>query len=122
MIQIGLTAIPAITQFGLGFLTSTTWDPVQNIYGILPQIYGTLVSAIIALVVAVPLGLGIAIFLSEDFLPTYVTTPIAFAIELLAAIPSVVIGLWGIFYFDSILATILHFCASIPRLDSSFWD
>ncbi|HIK24532.1 MAG: phosphate ABC transporter permease subunit PstC [Thermosynechococcus sp. Uc] len=97
VIQIGLTAIPAITQFGLGFLTSTTWDPVQNIYGILPQIYGTLVSAIIALVVAVPLGLGIAIFLSEDFLPTYVTTPIAFAIELLAAIPSVVIGLWGIF-------------------------
>lgn len=66
MIQIDLTAIPAITQFGLGFLTSTTWDAVQNIYGVL--LYDTLVSAIIALLVAVLLGLGIAVFLSEDFL------------------------------------------------------
>ncbi|WP_460193998.1 phosphate ABC transporter permease subunit PstC [Thermosynechococcus sp. FA-CM-4201] len=97
IVQIGITALPAISKFGLDFLTSTTWDPVQNIYGVLPQIYGTLVSAIIALVVAVPLGLGIAVFLSEDFLPIYISTPIAFAIELLAAIPSVVIGLWGIF-------------------------
>lgn len=97
VVQIGLTALPAITRFGFSFLTTTTWDPVQNIYGVLPQIYGTIVTAIIALVVAVPLGLGIAIFLSEDFLPPYITTPIAFAIELLAAIPSVVIGLWGIF-------------------------
>ncbi len=97
IVQIGLTSLPAIQKFGLGFLTSTTWDPVQNIYGVLPQIYGTIVTAIIALLVAVPLGLGIAVFLSEDFLPTSVSTPIAFAIELLAAIPSVVIGLWGIF-------------------------
>ncbi|HIK48788.1 hypothetical protein [Thermosynechococcus sp. M55_K2018_012] len=79
MIQIGLTAIPAITQFGLGFLTSTTWDAVQNIYGVL--LYNTLVSAIIALLVAVPLGLEIAVFLSEDFLPSDISTPIAFAID-----------------------------------------
>ncbi|ATS18697.1 phosphate ABC transporter permease subunit PstC [Parathermosynechococcus lividus PCC 6715] len=97
ILQIGITAFPAIEKFGLGFLTSTTWDPVRNIYGVLPQIYGTIVSALIALLVAVPLGLGIAVFLSEDFLPTFVSIPIAFAIELLAAIPSVVIGLWGIF-------------------------
>ncbi|WP_448527513.1 phosphate ABC transporter permease subunit PstC [Parathermosynechococcus lividus] len=97
IVQIGITAFPAIEKFGLGFLTSTTWDPVRNIYGVLPQIYGTIVSALIALLVAVPLGLGIAVFLSEDFLPTFVSIPIAFAIELLAAIPSVVIGLWGIF-------------------------
>ncbi|WP_448514735.1 phosphate ABC transporter permease subunit PstC [Parathermosynechococcus lividus] len=97
IVQIGITAFPAIEKFGLGFLTSTTWDPVRNIYGVLPQIYGTIVSAMIALLVAVPLGLGIAVFLSEDFLPTFVSVPIAFAIELLAAIPSVVIGLWGIF-------------------------
>ncbi|MDR5637805.1 MULTISPECIES: phosphate ABC transporter permease subunit PstC [unclassified Thermosynechococcus] len=109
VIQIGLAAIPAITRFGLRFLASTTWDPVQNIYGILPQIYGTLVSALIALLVAVPLGLGIAVFLSEDFLPTYIRTPIAFAIELLAAIPSVVIGLWGIFVLIPFLRPFYNF-------------
>lgn len=97
VIQIGTSALPAIQRFGLNFLIDTTWDPVRNIYGVLPQIYGTIVSAIIALLVAVPLGLGIAVFLSEDFLPRFISTPIAFAIELLAAIPSVVIGLWGIF-------------------------
>lgn len=109
IIQIGLTALPAIQKFGLGFLTSTTWDPVKNIYGVLPQIYGTIVSAIIALIVAVPLGLGIAVFLSEDFLPPYVATPIAFAIELLAAIPSVVIGLWGIFVLIPFLRPVFDF-------------
>ncbi|MCI3281127.1 hypothetical protein L5470_09095 [Synechococcus sp. PCC 6717] len=66
ILQIGITAFPAIEKFGLGFLTSTTWDPVRNIYGVLPQIYGTIVSALIALLVAVPLGLGIAVFLSDD--------------------------------------------------------
>jgi phosphate transport system permease protein len=85
--------------FGLKFLITTTWNPVENVYGVLPQIYGTLVSAAIALIIAVPLGVGVAIFLSEDFLPRKLLTPIAFMIELLAAIPSVVYGLWGIFVF-----------------------
>lgn len=95
--QIGRTAWPAMQAYGIGFLTSTTWDPVNNIYGALPQIYGTLVTAFIALMIAVPFGVGVAIFLSEDFLPMAIRTPISFAIELIAAIPSVVIGLWGIF-------------------------
>jgi len=95
--QIGSAAWPAIQTYGIGFLTSTTWDPVNNIYGALPQIYGTLVTALIALLIAVPFGVGVAIFLSEDFLPGVIRTPISFAIELIAAIPSVVIGLWGIF-------------------------
>jgi phosphate transport system permease protein len=95
--QIGLSALPAIRQFGLNFLVTTTWDPVRNIYGALPQIYGTLITAVIALLIAVPVGVGVAIFLSEDFLPEKIRTPIAFAIELIAAIPSVVLGLWGIF-------------------------
>jgi phosphate transport system permease protein len=95
--QTGLAAIPAIQEFGLGFLFTTTWNPVTNIYGVLPQIYGTLVTAFIAVLIAVPLGIGVAIFLTEGFAPKWVTTPIAFAIELIVAIPSVVLGIWGIF-------------------------
>lgn len=90
-------AVPAIQGYGFNFLTSTTWDPVRNIYGVLPQVYGTLVTSFIALLIAVPVGVGIAIFLSEDFVPSSIRTPIAFAIELLAAVPSVVYGLWGIY-------------------------
>ncbi len=97
--QIGIDALPAIQAYGIEFLFNTTWDPVQNIYGILPQIYGTLVTALIALLIAIPIGVGVAIFLSEDFLPDFINTPIAIAVELIAAIPSVVIGLWGIFVF-----------------------
>jgi phosphate transport system permease protein len=90
-------AYPAIARYGLGFLTTARWNPVEEIYGALPQIYGTIMSSIIALLIAVPLGVGVAIFLSEDFLPAKVRTPVAFIIELLAAVPSVVYGLWGIF-------------------------
>lgn len=90
-------AFPAISKFGLGFLADSAWNPVQDIYGALPQVYGTVVSSIIALLFAVPIGVGVAIFLSEDFLPRKILTPIAFLVELLAAIPSVVYGLWGIF-------------------------
>lgn len=97
IIQTALEAIPAIREFGLGFVVGTTWNPVTNVYGVLPQIYGTLVTAFIALIIAVPLGIGVAIFLSEGFAPSWVTTPISFAIELIVAIPSVVLGIWGIF-------------------------
>ncbi|KPQ34159.1 MAG: ABC-type phosphate uptake system permease component PstC [Phormidium sp. OSCR] len=97
ILQTAITATPAMQTFGLGFLVSTTWDPVNDVYGVLPQIYGTLVTTIIALVVAVPLGIGTAVFLTEDFVPQYIRTPISFAIELIVAIPSVVLGIWGIF-------------------------
>ncbi|HEY9631338.1 MAG TPA: phosphate ABC transporter permease subunit PstC [Coleofasciculaceae cyanobacterium] len=92
-------ALPAIQAFGLGFLTNSTWNPVEEIYGTFPQIYGTILSAFLALLFAVPLGVGVAVFLTENFLPPKVVTPIAFIMELLAAIPSVVYGLWGIFVF-----------------------
>lgn len=98
ILQTAVSAWPAIRQFGVvGFVFGTTWNPVTNVYGILPMIYGTLVTAFIALVIAVPLGVGVAIFLTEGFAPKWVTTPIAFAIELIVAIPSVVLGIWGIF-------------------------
>ena len=90
-------SIPAMQKSGLGFLVSSEWDPVRNLYGALPVIYGTLVSALISLLIAVPLGLGTAIFLSEDFIPLNIRTVLIFLVELLAAIPSVVYGLWGIF-------------------------
>lgn len=92
-------SLPAIQEFGLGFITSTTWNPAsgREEYGILPMIYGTFVSSLIALLFAVPLGLGAAVFLSEDFLPVRLRAVLIFMVELLAAIPSVIYGLWGIF-------------------------
>lgn len=95
-LEIGIAGWPALSQFGFGFLTSSTWDPVRGIFGAAPAIYGTIVSSIIALIIATPLALGVAIFLSE-FAPQWLRQPIAFLVDLLAAIPSVVYGLWGIF-------------------------
>ncbi len=82
--------------FGLGFITATTWDPVAAVYGALPYIVGTLLSSLIALVLATPVGILTAIYLSEIASPR-LATPLTFMIELLAAIPSVVFGLWGVF-------------------------
>lgn len=86
----------SIRQFGFAFITSTDWNPVKGQFGALPFIYGTIVSSLIAIVISVPLSLGIAIFLVEQA-PTYLSRPLGFLVELLAAIPSVVYGLWGIF-------------------------
>jgi phosphate transport system permease protein len=90
-------AFPAFRRFGLGFLSGTQWSPNRNVFGVLPVILGTIESSLLALAVALPLGLAIALFLSEDFLPASVRQTIRFVVELLAAIPSVVYGLWGIF-------------------------
>jgi phosphate transport system permease protein len=92
----------AIGKFGLGFVATSVWDPVQEQFGAFPLIFGTLVSSLIALVIAVPLSLGVAIYLTE-FAPKAIRQPVAFLISLLAAIPSVVYGLWGIFVLIPIL-------------------
>ncbi|MEM8672818.1 MAG: phosphate ABC transporter permease subunit PstC [Cyanobacteria bacterium P01_G01_bin.67] len=96
-VQVAIAAAPAIGEFGLGFLSTSSWNPVNSTYGVWPAIYGTLVSSFIALAISVPIGLGVAIFLSEDYLPPSVQRIIVFLVELLAAVPSVVYGLWGIF-------------------------
>ena len=96
-IQVALQAMPAFQEFGLGFISTSSWNPVTSQYGILPAIYGTIISSMIALLISVPIGLGVAIFLSEDYLPPSVQRIIVFLVELLAAVPSVVYGLWGIF-------------------------
>lgn len=90
-------AWPAITKFGLGFLSGVQWSPNRGVFGVLPVLIGTAASSLLALLFALPLGLAIAIFLSENFLPQPVRQFIRFMVELLAAIPSVVYGLWGIF-------------------------
>ena len=92
-------ATEAIQKYGLGFLVNTEWNPVsgRETYGILPMLYGTIASSSIALLLAIPLGVTTAIFLSEKFLPSPLENLLVFLIELLAAIPSVVYGFWGIF-------------------------
>jgi phosphate transport system permease protein len=87
---------PTFRRFGVDFLTSSVWDPVAGKFGAAPAIYGTIVSSFIALIIAVPLALGVSIFLSE-LSPRWLRQPIGFLVDLLAAIPSVVYGLWGIF-------------------------
>ncbi len=95
-VEVLVAAWPALTAFKLSFLTSSRWDAVEGVFGAAPAIYGTLVSSALALAIATPLAVGVAIFLSE-FAPPWLRTPVAFLIDLLAAIPSVVYGLWGIF-------------------------
>jgi phosphate transport system permease protein len=85
-----------IEKFGWSFLWGTTWDPVAEQFGVLPFLYGTLVTSAVALLIAVPMGLGVSIFLSE-LAPRWLSDPVAFLVELLAAIPSVIYGLIGIF-------------------------
>ncbi|MEH2336619.1 phosphate ABC transporter permease subunit PstC [Nostoc sp.] len=105
-LQVAIASWPAIQKFGASFLANTTWNPVNDSYGVLPQIYGTLLSSFIGLLIAVPIGVGTAIILSEDFLPAKVKLVLVFAVELLAAIPSVVYGVWGIFVLVPILTNL----------------
>ena len=103
VIALFIPALPAITRFGLGFFVSRTWDPVRLEFGALPAIYGTLVTAAIALLIAFPVGLGAALFLAEDARLRFLRGPLSFAIELLAGIPSVVIGLWAFFILTPLM-------------------
>src|SRR5262249_50180708 len=97
VVQITLTALPAIREHGLKFLTTSKWDPGRNQYGIVPQIGGTLCSSALGVAVGSLFGVTVAIFLTQDFLPPRLALLLKNVIELLAAIPSVVYGLWGIF-------------------------
>jgi len=95
--EIVSSAWPAILKFGFAFLSGSSWAPNRGTFGVLPFIVGTAASSFIAILIALPLGLAVAIFLSENFLPLPVRSTIRFVVEMLAAIPSVVYGLWGIF-------------------------
>ncbi|WP_168922426.1 phosphate ABC transporter permease subunit PstC [Polaromonas vacuolata] len=111
-----VSAWPAIHEYGFGFLTSTTWDPVKDEYGGLVMIYGTVMTSIIALIIAVPVSFGIALFLTE-LSPAWLKRPLGTAIELLAAVPSIVYGMWGLLVFSPVLSTYVQ-----QPLQSAFGD
>jgi len=100
-------SIPAFRTFGFGFLTSERWNPVTDNFGALPAIYGTIVTSFIAMLIAVPIGLMIAFFLTE-LCPPWLRRPIGIAIELLAGIPSIIYGIWGLFIFAPFLQATLQ--------------
>jgi phosphate transport system permease protein len=119
-LEVVVAAWPALARFGFGFLTSSAWDPVRGEFGAAPMIYGTVVSSMVALVLATPFALGVAIFLSE-FAPRSVRQPIAFLVDLLAAIPSVVYGLWGVFVLLPLLREhVMPFLATTLGLGNTF--
>ena len=99
----------AIGTFGLGFLTTSGWDPVRENYGAFNAIYGTLVTSLLSLLIAVPLGVGTAIYITEDLIPQVLRDRIGLLVELLAAIPSVVLGLWAIFVMEPFIRPFLEF-------------
>ena len=117
-------AYPALEKFGFGFLTTARWDPNTDIYGALSPIIGTSITAAIAMLIAVPLGLGIAIFLTERC-PMMLRRPISTAIELLAGIPSIIYGIWGLFFFapfmkENVYPALISAFAHVPVLSTLF--
>jgi len=122
IISLVVEAWPSITRFGLGFLTTAAWDPVEEQFGALVPIYGTLLTSVIALVIAVPVSFGIALFLTE-LSPVWLRQPLGTAIELLAAIPSIVYGMWGLLVFAPVFSEyfqvpLQQVLGSIPGLGS----
>lgn len=114
MFEMARNSIPTIDKFGLSFLWRTIWDPVREDFGALPFVYGTAVSSAVGLILAVPVSLGVAVFLVEHA-PKSLSKPVSFVIQLLAAVPSVVFGLWGVFALAPFLRDDVY-----PRLQAVF--
>src|SRR3979409_1899777 len=104
-ILILIDAWPALTTFGLSYFTTTEWDPVRLVFGAAAYVYGTLVTTVIAVLLATPVAVGAAIYLTE-FAPRAVRAPVAYTIELLAYIPSIVYGLWAIFVMVPVMRSV----------------
>ncbi|QMT40486.1 phosphate ABC transporter permease subunit PstC [Neisseria shayeganii] len=103
LISLVLGALPSMRTFGLGFFTSSDWDTVQGSYGALAPVYGTLATSAIALLIAVPVSFGIAVFLTE-LCPLWLRRPLGICVELLAGIPSIIYGMWGLFVFAPVFS------------------
>ena len=104
---------PSIQRYGLGFVTTSTWDPVKEEFGAWPFIYGTLFSSLLALLIATPVAVGAALFLAE-YAPAWLRDPVSFVVELLAAIPSIIYGLWGFFVLAPVMrASVEPFLKSV---------
>ena len=124
ILSLFLGGLPAFRQFGLGFLFSTQWDPVHQAFGATVSVYGTLLTSVLALVFAVPLAFGIAFFLTE-LAPSWMRRPVGTAIELLAAVPSIIYGMWGFFVIVPIMSqyiqpTVIDAFDGIPVLQDMF--
>jgi phosphate transport system permease protein len=124
MLALAEGAWPAFRTFGFSFFTTQSWNPVTEKFGAIAPIYGTLVTSLIAMVIAVPVGIGIAIFLTE-LCPRLLRRPIGIAIELLAGIPSIIYGIWGLFVFAPFLQqyvqpALIDFFGYIPVLNALF--
>jgi phosphate transport system permease protein len=124
IVSLMIGAWPALSTFGFGFLVSERWNPVTENFGALAPIYGTLVTSLIAMIIAVPIGLLVAMFLTE-LCPRWLRRPIGIAIELLAGIPSIVYGLWGLFVFAPFLQGTLQpfligLFGNVPGLSTLF--
>jgi phosphate transport system permease protein len=102
ILSLVMGSLPALRAFGFGFLTTDSWNPVTEKFGAIAPIYGTIVTSVIAMLIAVPVGLMIAFFLTE-LCPQWLRRPIGIAIELLAGIPSIIYGIWGLFVFAPVL-------------------
>jgi phosphate transport system permease protein len=124
LVSLAYGALPALEKFGLGFLFSTAWNPVTEEFGAAPAIMGTLLTSLLALLFAVPLSFGIALYINE-LAPKWLKRPISTAIELLAAIPSIIYGMWGLFVFapwfgDHIQPWVTEHTSNIPILNVLF--
>jgi phosphate transport system permease protein len=116
-----LDSIPAMQRFGFGFVTTSTWDPVKEQFGAWPYLYGTLFSSFLGLLIATPIAVGAALFLVE-YAPPWLRNPVSFLVELLAAIPSIIYGLWGFFVLAPVMrnpveATLKTLLSPIPVLN-----
>ncbi len=114
VVSLGVLAYPAIKTFGIRFLSGTNWDPISEQFGALPFLFGTLITSVIALLVATPIALGVSIFLSE-LAPRFLSDPVSYLVDLLAAIPSVLYGTIGIFVLIPIMRTTIQ-----PVLSTAF--
>jgi phosphate transport system permease protein len=124
IISLVIGSWPALSTFGPGFLISERWNPVTENFGALAPIYGTVVTSFIAMLIAVPVGLMIALFLTE-LCPQFLRRPIGIAIELLAGIPSIIYGIWGLFVFapflqDTLQPFLINLFGPVPVLSSLF--
>ena len=107
IVELFVGALPAFRQFGLAFIWTELWDPVAEQYGALVPVYGTIITSILALVLAIPVAFGIAFFLTE-LAPDWLRRPVGTAVELLAAVPSIIYGMWGFFVVVPIMAQIIQ--------------
>ena len=124
IVMLFVGGLPAFRAFGLRFLTSTDWDPGRDIYGAVVPVFGTIVTSVIALMLAVPLAFGIAFYLTEQA-PPWLTRPVGTAVELLAAVPSIIYGMWGFFVIVPIMSrdiepVIIHAFRGVPLLHALF--